>query len=197
MVGIILFSLLCYSLLSGVFAADWWYVTSLYLNVRSEGRYESPIIGSLARGEKVTILSSLENGWRQVVSENGTVGYVNGRYLSAREPIGSIGRGDVYTVSVANVFVRGDTLKIKIAVLKKNDTLEALDTEVHQGKWMRVKIMSSDSGRYDHRIGYISKDFVRAQKSADNAVSTINGDWIVDTDIVSMASDTGVNMRVE
>lgn len=79
--------------LIGVFATDQRYVVPFYLNVRSEGKYGTPIIATISRGSKVTVLASLRNGWRKVALNDGLIGYVNGRYLSLREPIMAVNKG--------------------------------------------------------------------------------------------------------
>lgn len=89
-----------------VFASDQQYVVSYYLNVRSEGKYGTPIITAVTRGDKVTVLASLRNGWKKIELSNGIIGYVNGRYLSAREPVIYVSRGQMYKVSVGNAFMR-------------------------------------------------------------------------------------------
>lgn len=162
---LIVSSILCWTILSGVFAEDQWYVVPVFLNVRSEGRYGTPIITSLKRGDRVTIIDSLSNGWKKISLESGTIWYVNGRYLSMGEPVAIINKGGTYKVSVANVFVRGEWLKQKVAVLRKNDSLEALDSDLYQGKWIRVKVLSSSTNRYENRIGYISKNLVEPSDS--------------------------------
>ncbi|MDD5377470.1 MAG: SH3 domain-containing protein [Candidatus Gracilibacteria bacterium] len=185
---------LCSLFLVGASASDQWYVVSYYLNVRSEGRYGTPIITAITRGDKVTVLASLKNGWKKIELSNGTIGYVNGRYLSAKEPIIHVSRGDIYQVSVGNAFMRGDTLQTKVAVVKKNDTLEIMDDGLYQGKWLRAKIVSSSTKKYDNRIGYISKELVEAIRpvaSIDPMDQASEGDWIEDFNVINAISVSG------
>lgn len=170
-------------------AEDRWTVVPTYLNVRMEGRYGSRIITSLSRGANVTVLSTLDNGWKHIALASGTTGYVNGKYLANAGPVAesAIGAGSPYVVSVGNAFVRGDDLEKKIAVLKKNDQLESVGDTVYKEKWIRVRIVNSLSGRYDNRIGYISRNLVTAvQEPASTA-----DDWIQDFDVVNMLSVAG------
>lgn len=62
------------------------YVKAEHLNVRSVASVKGKIVAVIDSGYKVTILESLNNGWRKVLLENGQVGYVNGHYLVSQEP---------------------------------------------------------------------------------------------------------------
>lgn len=99
--------------------------------------------------------------------------------------------GKMYKVSVGNAFVRGDTLQTKVAVVRKDDSLEAVDDGLYQGKWLRVRIVSSSAKRYDNRIGYISKELVEAVKAVAYELPDEEGSWIQDFDIVNMISVSG------
>ena len=51
------------------------------LNVRSGAGTSNPIVGSLAKGEKVLVLSSA-NGWSRVLYRGGKTGYASSQYLA-------------------------------------------------------------------------------------------------------------------
>jgi len=51
------------------------------LRVRAQSNTGSAVLGSLATGKKVEVLSATDNGWYQISYNNG-IGYVSGKYLS-------------------------------------------------------------------------------------------------------------------
>lgn len=186
-------------------ADDFMYVNATHLNVRASNTFRSSIVATVDNGYKVTVLESLENGWKKVLLENGQEGYMNGRYLSERAPYFEKATGASYTVNVPQAFVRADGLVRKVAVLHKGDTVDIMDRKVFLGKWLRVKITSSASGRYNERVGYISKKLVTVMEetkfaeeyvppSMDNTsmdqsatTGTVDDSWI---------SDSGADMKI-
>jgi N-acetylmuramoyl-L-alanine amidase len=59
----------------------WGTVTATYLNFRSSGNLNAPIIGSLKYGTAVQILSE-SNGWSSVQTSDGKKGWVSSNYIS-------------------------------------------------------------------------------------------------------------------
>lgn len=147
-------------------ADDYLYVNATHLNVRSANTFRSSIVATVDNGYKVTVLESQENGWKKVLLENGSEGYVNGRYLTEQEPYFEKAQGAVYAVNVYSAYMRGEDLIKKTAVLHKGDRLEVLDEKVFLGQWLRVKILSSVHGRYNDRVGYVSKKLVSVDESS-------------------------------
>lgn len=83
---------------------------------------------------------------------------------------------------------------MKVAVVKKDDNLEAMDDGLYQGKWLRARIVSSREKKYDGRIGYISKELVeiiRPIASIDPTDPSTEGDWIEDFNVINAISVSG------
>ena len=175
--------------LIGAFAADRWYVVPYYLNVRSEGRYNSQIMATLSRGSKVTVIASTKNGWKKIELENGMIGYVNGRYLSSKEPLLNITQGEILKVSVSNAFMRDNSLRKKVAVLNRGDSLEVISDGFYREKWIQAKILDSQSGKYNSQVAYISKDLVEKFHTIEVHAQTINQEsdnWLEDFSVAHL-----------
>ena len=180
-VWFLLFGLMASGVRMSISASDSWYVVPYFLNVRIEGKYGTPIMASISRWSRVTVLSSLKNGWKKIALDNGMMGYVNGRYLSVKEPIVHVAVGETYKVSVENAFLRSETLQSKVAVLKRGDTLEVLDERVYRDRWIRARITSATVPRYNNRTGYISKALVEQVKTiaiAETSVHPEDDNWL-------------------
>lgn len=154
------------TLFATTLADDYLYVSAAHLNVRAAGTYRSAIVATVDNGYKVTVLEVLDNGWKKVLLENGEEGYVNGRYLVDQEPYFEKAQGSLYTVNVYSAYMRAEGLKRKIAVLHRGDRLEVLDEKVFLGKWLRVRVLSSIHGRYNERVGYVSKNLVSVDENS-------------------------------
>ena len=63
--------------------AKWGKVTATYLNFRSSGNLNAPIIGSLKFGTSVQILSE-SNGWLSIQTSDGKKGWVSSQYVSVQ-----------------------------------------------------------------------------------------------------------------
>ncbi len=156
-------------------ADDYMYVKASHLNVRDSKLFRGKIIAVIDSWYKVTVLETLNNGWKRVLLENWQEGYVNGKYLVEEAPYYEKAQWSKYTVVSPRVFVRWDNIINKIAVLHKWDMLETMSEKIYLSKWVRVKITSATISRYNWRIGYIAKQLVKvvewteySQTSAEN-----------------------------
>ncbi len=62
------------------------YVTSDTLNIREEGNASSDKVGAAKQGEIVYVLQTASNGWGEIETEDGLVGWVNLAFLSDSAP---------------------------------------------------------------------------------------------------------------
>ena len=66
------------------------YVTADILNIREEGNASSDKVGSVNQGEVVYILQTASNGWGEIETEDGIIGWVNLSYLSDTAPTNGV-----------------------------------------------------------------------------------------------------------
>ena len=141
-------------------ADDYWYVDVAHLNVRDDQLWHGQVIAILNQDARVTLLSDVDGKWKQIQLQDGTVGYVNGDYLTNDEPTVERATAPYYSVKVNNAYVRGDDYKFIIAVLRKNDVLEILEPEVINGTWFHVRVRDTETGQYIDREGYVGKNII-------------------------------------
>lgn len=172
-------------------ADDYSYVKATHLNVRADANVRSSIVATVDTGYKVTVLETLENGWRKVLLANGETGYVNGKFLVDTEPYFEKALGSNYVVAAPRAFVRAEGLEKKIAVLHKGDRLEILDEKVFLGKWLRVRVVSAEIARYNDRVGYIAKQLATVDETTAYPVEAP-----VDTTSTDASGTTDVGLDI-
>lgn len=62
------------------------YVTVDELNIREEGNASADKVGEVNRGDAVTVIQIGDNGWGEIITEDGLIGWVNLYYLSDSVP---------------------------------------------------------------------------------------------------------------
>ena len=145
----------------GALADDFSYVSVAHLNVRDENLWHGRVLSIIDQGDRITVLGAASDSrWQQIQLSDGTIGYVNGSYLTNEEPAVEKATGQYYHIRVNNAYLRGDDHAFITAVLRKNDEVEILDPNVQKNTWYRVRVRSTESGRYVGREGLIGKKLI-------------------------------------
>ncbi|MEF2176166.1 MAG: SH3 domain-containing protein, partial [Candidatus Absconditabacteria bacterium] len=144
-----------------------YYVNTHSLNVRSgEGLWKSGIKSVLYRGEEVTVIQDAAKGWKKIQLKDGSTGFVNGKYLIDKAPELKYFSNEGKTwnkvkVNVYSAFVRLDSQKKPIAVVRLNEELQVIGEYSPISGWIKVKITDTNS-KYFGKEGYIGQKLIDA-----------------------------------
>ncbi|MGN1032591.1 MAG: SH3 domain-containing protein [Intestinibacter sp.] len=137
-------------------------VTASSLNVRSGASTSYKKIGSLKKGNTVTIYDT-KNGWYKI-KYNGKNGWVSKQYVSTKTA-SSTTKTEKGTVTANSLNVRSgaSTSYKKIGSLKKGSQVTIYDTK---NGWYKIK--------YNGTYGWVSKQYV-STKTSSSSKNTVKG----------------------
>ena len=126
------------------------------LNVRSGSGVSHDIVAVVVNRTVVTVLKTETNGWVYIKLTDGTLGYVNGAYITTGTPPtpGPTPSGEMTAVSTTdglNVRTGPGTDHSSIMKINSNTYVDILSTA---NGWCNVKLQ-------DGTIGYISEEYLR------------------------------------
>lgn len=164
-------------------------VTADSLFVRSEAALSGDVVGTLHKGDQVTIAGD-EYGWKKIVYQN-QEGWVNGRYLSTTEKSSNDSTpapAAEQTQEVGNfayIVTEGTNLRSKPnmsgEVMAKGSKGERYPIVGKEGDWYKINLVSGDEAYVAGWIVSSSKTDKPAQKAepAKEQGSSLNGKTIV------------------
>ncbi|MGM9988393.1 MAG: SH3 domain-containing protein [Bacillaceae bacterium] len=126
------------------------------LNVRSESSINGRKLGTVKKGERLTVKQTLSNGWHRI-DFKGKTGYVSGDYVK-KKVIETTTTTPPVTTNTNYEIIKSDVnLRDKaswsgksLAVIKKGQAVKA---QVHNNDWMKVT--------YNGKTGYVAKEYVK------------------------------------
>ena len=164
-----------------------YYVNTDSLNVRSwEWLWKSGIKTVLYRWEQVTVIQDAAKWWKKIQLKDGSTGFVNWKYLMDKAPelkffSNEWKNWNKVKVNVYSAFVRLDTQKKPIAIVRLNEELQVIWEYYPKKWWIKIKIINPDS-KYYWKEWYIWQKLVDAiefsntnnQNNTDNLYYTWN-----------------------
>lgn len=154
--------MICFNITQAAF-----YVNTHSLNVRSwEWLWKSWIKSVLYRWEEVTVIQDAAKWWKKIKLKDGSTGFVNWKYLMDKAPELKYFSNEWKTwnkvkVNVYSAFVRLDTQKKPIAVVRLNEELQVIWEYYPKSWWIKVKIINPNS-KYYGKEWYIWQKLVDA-----------------------------------
>ncbi|GAA0699462.1 hypothetical protein GCM10008904_04710 [Paraclostridium ghonii] len=162
-------------------------VTATSLNVRSEPSTGSPMLFSVKKNEKVTILESKDR-WHKIKAVNGNVGWASSDYIKINsDETNQSGSKKTVTADTLNMRSGASTSYRVIVKIKKGTEVEVIS---ESNGWSKIK--------YDGRIGYVSSEFLSNENKANSSrksnenINTYESKTVNKTKIVTV---TSLNVR--
>ena len=159
-------------------------MTGDYINLRSGAGTNYSIIGSLSRGELVTVLDDSNPDWVKVQTSSGAIGYCSKEFVKtlssdeeAEELIGTL------TGDYVNLRAGAGTGHAVIGMLYLNDEVTVLDDS--DANWAKIRTK-------DGQEGYCSKEYLHITKKGETAQGTA-----VTTDALNLRSGAGMEHYVK
>ena len=130
-------------------------VTASKLNVRSGAGTTYGIIGSVVKGQALSVMSK-SGSWYKI-NYNGRTGYVSSDYVQASGTTTPPAESTTYTVTASTLNVRSGagTNYASIGSVTKGQKLSVVSKS---GSWYKIN--------YNGRTGYVSSDYVQASATA-------------------------------
>ena len=130
-------------------------VTASTLNVRSGAGTNYASIGSVTKGQKLSVVSK-SGSWYKI-NYNGRTGYVSSDYVQASGTATPPAESTTYTVTASTLNVRSGagTNYASIGSVTKGQKLSVVSKS---GSWYKIN--------YNGRTGYVSSDYVQASATA-------------------------------
>ncbi|AXI32278.1 hypothetical protein CIB87_25905 [Priestia megaterium] len=130
-------------------------VTASTLNVRSGAGTNYASIGSVTKGQKLSVVSK-SGGWYKI-NYNGRTGYVSSDYVQSSGTTTSPAENITYIVTASTLNVRSGagTNYASIGSVTKGQKLSVVSKS---GSWYKIN--------YNGRTGYVSSDYVQASATA-------------------------------
>ncbi|WP_455920562.1 SH3 domain-containing protein [Priestia megaterium] len=130
-------------------------VTASMLNVRSGAGTNYASIGSVTKGQKLSVVSK-SGSWYKI-NYNGRMGYVSSDYVQASGTTTPPAESTTYTVTASMLNVRSGagTNYASIGSVTKGQKLSVVSKS---GSWYKIN--------YNGRTGYVSSDYVQASATA-------------------------------
>ncbi|MEH7369618.1 SH3 domain-containing protein [Priestia megaterium] len=130
-------------------------VTASTLNVRSGAGTSYASIGSVTKGQKLSVVSK-SGSWYKI-NYNGRTGYVSSDYVQASGTTTPPAESTTYTVTASTLNVRSGagTSYASIGSVTKGQKLSVVGKS---GSWYKIN--------YNGRTGYVSSDYVQASATA-------------------------------
>ncbi|MGG0555681.1 SH3 domain-containing protein [Priestia aryabhattai] len=136
-------------------------VTASKLNVRSGAGTIYGIIGSVVKGQTLSVMSK-SGSWYKI-NYNGRTGYVSSDYVQASGTATPPAESTTYTVTASTLNVRSGagTNYAAIGSVTKGQTLSVMSKS---GSWYKIN--------YNGRTGYVSSDYQEQQRHRQKAQRT-------------------------
>ncbi|WP_165351676.1 SH3 domain-containing protein [Priestia megaterium] len=130
-------------------------VTASKLNVRSGAGTSYASIGSVTKGQKLSVVSKSGDWYK--INYNGRMGYVSSDYVQASGTTTPPAESTTYTVTASKLNVRSGagTNYASIGSVTKGQKLSVVSKS---GSWYKIN--------YNGRTGYVSSDYVQASATA-------------------------------
>jgi len=130
-------------------------VTASTLNVRSGAGTNYASIGSVTKGQKLSVVSK-SGSWYKI-NYNGRTGYVSSDYVQTSGTTTPPAESTTYTVTASTLNVRSGagTSYASIGSVTKGQKLSVVSKS---GNWYKIN--------YNGRTGYVSSDYVQASATA-------------------------------
>jgi L,D-peptidoglycan transpeptidase YkuD (ErfK/YbiS/YcfS/YnhG family) len=130
-------------------------VTASTLNVRSGAGISYAAIGSVTKGQKLSVVSK-SGSWYKI-NYNGRTGYVSSDYVQVSRTTTPPAESTTYTVTASTLNVRSGagTSYAAIGSVTKGQKLSVVSKS---GSWYKIN--------YNGRTGYVSSDYVQASATA-------------------------------
>ncbi len=130
-------------------------VTASTLNVRSGAGTSYAAIGSVTKGQKLSVVSK-SGSWYKI-NYNGRTGYVSSDYVQVSGTTTPPAESTTYTVTASTLNVRSGagTSYAAIGSVTKGQKLSVVSKS---GSWYKIN--------YNGRTGYVSSDYVQASATA-------------------------------
>lgn len=142
------------------------YVTSDTLNIREEGNAEAAKVGVAKRGDALTVVKTASNGWGEIITEDGLIGWVNLSFLSDSVPTNGLkgkkivldpGHGgkdpgalgddnkekDLTLSTAKKLKAKLEAAGAKVYMTRTGDTYPSLDQRVEYSKKMKADLFIS------------------------------------------------------
>ncbi|QTL49763.1 SH3 domain-containing protein [Priestia aryabhattai] len=154
-------------------------VTASTLNVRSGAGTNYAAIGSMTKGQKLSVVSKSGDWYK--INYSGRTGYVSSDYVQASGTATSPAESTTYIVMASTLNVRSGagTNYASIGSVTKGQTLSVVSKS---GSWYKIN--------YNGRTGYVSSDHVQASGTTPSAESTT---YIVTASTLNVRSGAGTN----
>ncbi|MDN3360369.1 MULTISPECIES: SH3 domain-containing protein [Priestia] len=155
-------------------------VTASKLNVRSGAGTTYGIIGSVVKGQMLSVVSK-SGSWYKI-NYNGRTGYVSSDYVQASGTTTPPAENTTYTVTASTLNVRSGagTSYASIGSVTKGQKLSVVSKS---GSWYKIN--------YNGRTGYVSSDYVQA--SGTTTPPTESTTYIVTASTLNVRSGAGTN----
>ncbi|MGG0342608.1 SH3 domain-containing protein [Priestia megaterium] len=161
-------------------AAVTYKVTASKLNVRSGAGTTYGIIGSVVKGQTLSVMSK-SGSWYKI-NYNGRTGYVSSDYVQASGTATPPAESTTYTVTASTLNVRSGagTNYASIGSVKKGQKLSVVSKS---GSWYKIN--------YNGRTGYVSSDYVQASGTATPPAESTT--YTVTASTLNVRSGAGTN----
>ena len=159
-------------------------MTGDYINLRSGAGTNYSIIGSLSRGELVTVLDDSNPDWVKVQTSSGVIGYCSKEFVKTLSPDDEAEElTGTLTGDYVNLRAGAGTGHAVIGILYLNDEVTVLDDS--DANWVKIKTK-------DGQEGYCSKEYLHIAKKGETAQETA-----VTTDALNLRSGAGTDYYVK
>ncbi|MGG1542852.1 SH3 domain-containing protein [Priestia megaterium] len=155
-------------------------VTASKLNVRSGAGTTYGIIGSVVKGQALSVMSK-SGSWYKI-NYNGRMGYVSSDYVQASGTTTPPAESTTYTVTASMLNVRSGagTNYASIGSVTKGQKLSVVSKS---GSWYKIN--------YNGRMGYVSSDYVQA--SGTTTLPAESTTYTVTASMLNVRSGAGTN----
>ncbi|NER41813.1 SH3 domain-containing protein [Bacillus megaterium NBRC 15308 = ATCC 14581] len=155
-------------------------VTASKLNVRSGAGTTYGIIGSVVKGQALSVMSK-SGSWYKI-NYNGRMGYVSSDYVQASGTTTPPAESTTYTATASMLNVRSGagTNYASIGSVTKGQKLSVVSKS---GSWYKIN--------YNGRMGYVSSDYVQA--SGTTTLPAESTTYTVTASMLNVRSGAGTN----
>ncbi|SCH38375.1 C40 family peptidase [Romboutsia sp. Marseille-P6047] len=159
-------------------------VTATTLNVRSGAGTNYSKIGTLSKGDEVSVISE-SNGWAKI-NYKGTNGYVSNDYIVSKNNSGSSSESiisyKIVTATTLNVRSGAGTNYSKIGTLSKGDEVSVIS---ESNGWAKIN--------YKGTNGYVSSDYIVSKDNSGSSSESITSYKIVTATTLNVRSGPGTS----
>ena len=180
------------------------YVTASALNVRKNAGTNAAITTTISKGQSVTLLSSVVNGWYQVKLSNGVTGYVSAQYITLTKPASQPSAQPSSPSQTSSQSSSSQTGKVTASVLnvrKSAGTNAAVITKIAKGQSVTL-LSSAVNGWYQVRlangtVGYVSAQYITMTSSSSQPSSqTLSRTGKVTASVLNVRQSAGTNGKI-